>query len=83
MTKKNNAVKNILNNNEKLTYGRYVKKLEKKIALLNNRKYCVMTNSGSSANLIGVASILLTKIDLKMGDEVIVPSLSWATLIVH
>ena len=36
-----NAVKNILNNNEKLTYGRYVKKLEKKIALLNNRKYCV------------------------------------------
>ena len=75
-----NAVKNILNNNEKLTYGRYVKKLEKKIALLNNRKYCVMTNSGSSANLIGVASIFYSqKFDLKMGDEVIVPSLSWST----
>ena len=49
-----NAVKKILDHNEKLTYGKYVKKLEKKIALLNNRRYCVMTNSGSSANLIGI-----------------------------
>lgn len=75
-----NAVKNILDNNEKLTYGRYVKKLEKKIALLNNRKYCVMANSGSSANLIGIASLFYSKkYDLKIGDEVIVPSLSWST----
>ena len=38
------AVKKILNNKEKLTYGKYVKRLEKKIAFLNKRKYCVMVN---------------------------------------
>ena len=54
------AVKKILNNREKLTYGKYVK-LEKKIASLNNRKYCVMVNSGSSANLIGVSALLHDK----------------------
>ena len=74
------AVKKILNNREKLTYGKYVKKLEKKIASLNNRKYCVMVNSGSSANLIGVSALLHDKkFNLKEGDEVIVPTLSWST----
>ncbi len=75
-----NAVKKILDNDLKLTYGRYVKKLEKKIASINNRKYCVMVNSGSSANLIGVSSLMYCKkYNLKPGDEVIVPSLSWGT----
>ena len=75
-----NAVKKILDNKEKLTYGKYVKKLERKIALLNYRKYCVMTNSGSSANLLGIASLFYSKkYDLQIGDEVIVPSLSWST----
>ena len=74
------AVKKILNNREKLTYGKYVKKLERKIASLNNRKYCVMVNSGSSANLIGVSALLHDKkFNLKEGDEVIVPTLSWST----
>ena len=74
------AVKKILNNREKLTYGKYVKKLERKIASLNNRKYCVMVNSGSSANLIGVSALLNDKkFNLKEGDEVIVPTLSWST----
>ena len=75
-----NAVKRILDTKEKLTYGKYVKKLERKIALLNYRKYCVMTNSGSSANLLGIASLFYSKkYDLQIGDEVIVPSLSWST----
>ena len=75
-----NAVKNILDNNSKLTYGKYVRKLEKKIASINRRKYCVMVNSGSSANLIGVSSLIhCKKYNLKPGDEVIVPSLSWGT----
>ncbi len=74
------AVKKILNNKEKLTYGKYVKRLEKKIAFLNKRKYCVMVNSGSSANLIGVSALLHDKkFNMKEGDEVIVPTLSWST----
>ena len=55
------AVKKILDNKEKLTYGKNVKKLEKKIASINKRKYCVMLNSGSSANLIGVSSLIHCK----------------------
>ena len=74
------AVKKILDNKEKLTYGKNVKKLEKKIASINKRKYCVMLNSGSSANLIGVSSLIhCKKYNLKSDDEVIVPSLSWGT----
>lgn len=74
------AIKKLLDSKEKLTYGKYVKKLEKKIALINNRKFCIMVNSGSSANLIGVSSLIHSKkFDLKNGDEVIVPSLSWGT----
>ena len=39
-----------------------------------------MTNSGSSANLIGVASqFFLSKNNLKRGDEVLVPALGWST----
>ena len=43
-------------------------------------KYSVMVNSGSSANLLMIAALVLDKnIDLNEGDEVIVPTLSWAT----
>ena len=39
-----------------------------------------MVNSGSSANLLIVAAlVLLSKYDFKKGDEIIVPSLGWST----
>ncbi|PLW77862.1 pyridoxamine 5-phosphate oxidase [Cohaesibacter celericrescens] len=42
--------------------------------------YCVMVNSGSSANLLMVAALFFTKENpLKAGDEVIVPAVSWST----
>lgn len=44
--------------------------------------YCVMVNSGSSANLLMVASLFYSKnnrFKLKRGDEVIVPAVSWST----
>jgi CDP-6-deoxy-D-xylo-4-hexulose-3-dehydrase len=43
----------------------------------------VMNNSGSSANLLGVAAIanVATRDNLKPGDEVIVPALSWSTTV--
>ena len=43
-------------------------------------KYSLMTNSGSSANLLAIASLFYRKKNpLKRGDEVIVPSIAWAT----
>jgi len=45
-------------------------------------KYCLMVNSGSSANLLMIAALFYTKnqeIRLKRGDEVIVPAISWST----
>ena len=74
------SVKDLFINKQKLTYGNNVVKLEKKIAKIHNRKYCIMVNSGSSANLLGVSSLVYDKkFDLKYGDEVIVPSMSWST----
>ena len=39
--------------------GSKVKEFEKKFANYLGRKYAVMTNSGSSANLISIASFFL------------------------
>lgn len=62
------------------TMGENVREFEKQFASFFNSKYCVMVNSGSSANLIAIASLFFKKDSpLKIGDEVIVPSVSWAT----
>src|SRR5207247_10427901 len=43
-------------------------------------RHAVMTNSGSSANLVAVAALCYVgRRPLQRGDEVIVPALSWAT----
>jgi CDP-6-deoxy-D-xylo-4-hexulose-3-dehydrase len=64
------------------TMGKYVNLFEQNFAKFVDSKYCVMVNSGSSANLLMVASLFYTKnskIKLKRGDEVIVPAVSWST----
>ncbi|HEX8269278.1 MAG TPA: DegT/DnrJ/EryC1/StrS family aminotransferase [Flavobacterium sp.] len=62
------------------TMGEGVKQFESDFARFLNTKYCVMVNSGSSANLLAVASLFYTKNPkLKRGDEVIVPAVSWST----
>lgn len=62
------------------TMGRHVKEFEEQFAAFFGMKYAVMANSGSSANLIAVASLFFRKDSpLKRGDEVIVPCISWAT----
>ncbi|MBL8994610.1 MAG: aminotransferase class I/II-fold pyridoxal phosphate-dependent enzyme, partial [Spirochaetia bacterium] len=64
----------------KFTMGENVKKFEEQFASFFGRKYAVMANSGSSANLLGVAALFFRKDNpLKRGDEVIVPCISWAT----
>ena len=63
------------------TMGENVKKFEEDFATYHKSKYCVMVNSGSSANFLMIAALFFTKGPnrLKRGDEVIVPSVSWST----
>lgn len=74
-----NAIKEVIKSN-RFTYGPKVTKFENLFAKYFGCKYAIMTNSGSSANLISIASLFFTKKNkLKKGDEVIVPAVSWST----
>ena len=60
--------------------GDSVAQFEQDFAKFISRKYCVMTSSGSAANLIATAALFYTKNPmLERGDEVIVPAVSWST----
>jgi CDP-6-deoxy-D-xylo-4-hexulose-3-dehydrase len=62
------------------TMGECVKQFEEDFSKYLNTKFCVMTSSGSTANLIATAALFYTKNPkLKRGDEVIVPAVSWST----
>lgn len=62
------------------TMGPRVKAFEEQFAGYFGMKYAVMANSGSSANLLAVASLCYRQNrPLQRGDEVIVPCISWAT----
>jgi len=62
------------------TMGKEVQAFEKAFALYIGSNYAVMSNSGSSANLLMVAALFFTKKNrLQPGDEVIVPAVSWST----
>ncbi len=65
-----------------LTAGRYAKKFEEMLSEFLGLKYCVLTNSGSSANLLAVSALtspLLKKKRLKPGDEVITTACGFPT----
>ena len=62
------------------TMGDSVKQFEENFSRYLDSKYCVMTSSGSTANLLATAALFYTKNPkLKRGDEVIVPAVSWST----
>jgi CDP-6-deoxy-D-xylo-4-hexulose-3-dehydrase len=62
------------------TMGEQVRLFEEAFARKFGMKHAVMTNSGSSANLVGVAALAYRSArPLQRGDEVIVPAISWAT----
>ena len=64
----------------RFTMGEEVRRFEAAFAAKLGVKHAIMVNSGSSANLVGVASLFHTsRRPLKRGDEVIVPAISWAT----
>jgi len=62
--------------------GENVREFERRFAAYVGSNYCVMVNSGSSANLLMTAALFYIKnplLKLKRGDEVIVPAVSWST----
>lgn len=60
--------------------GKEVFSFEEDFAKFTGSKYCVMVNSGSSANLVMVGAMFYKKNNpWKSGDEIIVPAVSWPT----
>ena len=76
-SKEINAVINVLKNEGlSLVDGKNVKKLEKTVSKMFGKKYGLMVNSGSSANLLGLSSF-----NFKKGSEIITPNLTFSTTI--
>ena len=72
-----NAVNRVLKKNSlSLIDGKNVKNLEKKVSKIFGKKYGLMVNSGSSANLLALSSM-----NFKKGSEIITPSLTFSTTI--
>lgn len=67
----------------KVTMGAKVKGFEREFADFHGFNHGVMVNSGSSANLLAISTLVNPETDnsLKPGDEVIVPALSWSTTV--
>jgi len=66
---------------EKLTMGVKTREFEKKFSKFIKSKYCLMVNSGSSANLLAMFALINPKKKnrLKRGDECLVPAVCWST----
>ena len=67
-----------------LTAGRFASQFEKDITRYLGAKYCIITNSGSSANLLAISALTSSKLGkrrLKHGDEVITTACSFPTTI--
>jgi CDP-4-dehydro-6-deoxyglucose reductase, E1 len=72
-----NAVIKVLRNDSlSLVDGKNVKILEKKVSAIFGKKYGLMVNSGSSANLLAIASF-----NFKKNSEIITPNLTFSTTV--
>ena len=67
-----------------LTAGRYAKKFEKDFSEFLGTKHCILTNSGSSANLLAISALTSPKLEdkkLKLGDEIITVAAGFPTTV--
>lgn len=67
-----------------LTAGRFAAEFEKNFAEFMNQKFCLLVNSGSSANLVAFSALtspLLAERQLKPGDEVITVAAGFPTTV--
>ena len=73
------AINDVIRSN-RYTMGPRVFQFEEEFSKFFEVDYALMLNSGSSANLLAIASMILDDdVDLNPGDEVIVPAVSWST----
>ena len=75
------ALNRVIASNQ-FSMGSEVSAFEDQFARQFGTKYAVMTNSGSSANLLIMAALRFTKndkINISEGAEIIVPAVSWST----
>jgi|TARA_Y100000310_G_scaffold103869_1_gene102212 CDP-6-deoxy-D-xylo-4-hexulose-3-dehydrase len=66
------------------TSGRFAEKFEKEFAKYMNQRHCILTNSGSSANLLALLALTSTQLgkrQLNPGDEVITVAAGFPTTI--
>ena len=75
----NSAIKVV--KSRRLTMSKKTLEFEKKFSKFIKSKYCLMVNSGSSANLLAFFALTnpLKKNKLKPGDECLIPALCWST----
>ncbi len=72
-----NAVLSVLKNDSlSLIDGKKVKYLERKVSKIFGKKYGLMVNSGSSANLLALSAY-----KFKKGSEIITPNLTFSTTV--
>ena len=67
-----------------LTAGRFAKQFEGEFAKFLGVKYCILTNSGSSANLLAISALTSPKLEerrLKPRDEVITTACAFPTTV--
>lgn len=67
-----------------LTSGRYAKEFEKSFAEFMHQRYCLLVNSGSSANLVAFATLTSPSLGeraIKAGDEVITVAAGFPTTV--
>tara|TARA_Y100000817_G_scaffold312150_1_gene305524 strand:- start:1420 stop:2583 length:1164 start_codon:yes stop_codon:yes gene_type:complete len=75
----NSAIKVV--RSRRLTMSKKTMEFEKKFSQFIKSNYCLMVNSGSSANLLAFFALInpLKKNKLKVGDECLIPALCWST----
>ena len=67
-----------------LTAGRFAKQFEEEFSKFCGVKHCILTNSGSSANLLAISALTSPKLGkrrLKPGDEVITTACAFPTTV--
>jgi CDP-4-dehydro-6-deoxyglucose reductase, E1 len=67
-----------------LTSGRFSREFEKRFASFMDTKYCLLVNSGSSANLVAFSTLTSPQLGdrrVKMGDEVITVAAGFPTTV--
>ena len=72
----NAAIKVLRHGSLTLVDGKNVKQIEKIIPKIFGKKFGLMVNSGSSANLLALAAL-----DFKKGSEIITPNLTFSTTV--